>query len=52
MNIPIVFLGRGAIVPNVDGIQHLLQCSSTATEPQINFEDLVADDILLGMYVW
>ncbi|KAK3745448.1 hypothetical protein QZH41_016246 [Actinostola sp. cb2023] len=41
------FTGRGAIVPNLEGIEHLLQCSSTAVNSQIDFEDLVADNILL-----
>ena len=43
-----MFLGRAAIVPNLDGLEHLLQCSSTAVRSQIEFEDLKADDIMLG----
>ncbi|KAK3727617.1 hypothetical protein QZH41_006001 [Actinostola sp. cb2023] len=41
------FTGRGAIVPNLDGIEHLLQCESTAVHSQIDFSELTVDDISL-----
>ncbi|KAK3696834.1 hypothetical protein QZH41_011722 [Actinostola sp. cb2023] len=40
------FTGRGAIVPNLDGIE-LLQCESTAVHSQIDFSELTVDDISL-----
>lgn len=43
-------LGRGAILPNLDGLEGLLECSSTASEPQIDIEYLKPDDILLSMF--
>jgi hypothetical protein len=45
-----LFIGRGAVVANVDGLEHLLQCSSTAVHSQIDFTDLKADDIILGWH--
>lgn len=45
-----MFIGRGAIVPNLDGLEHLLQCSSTAVHSQIDFKDLTVDDINLGRH--
>lgn len=44
----VMLIGWGAILPNLDGLEHLLQCSSTATHSQIDFRDLKADDINLG----
>ena len=42
------YIGRGAILPNLDGLEHLLQCPATASHSQIDFADLKADDINLG----
>jgi len=41
-------LGLGAIVPRLDGIEHLLECPETTSKPQIDFETLSANHILLG----
>lgn len=44
-----MIIGRGAIVPNLDGIHvELLQCESTAVHSQIDFSELTVDDISLG----
>ena len=32
----------------MDGIEHLLQCPETTNKPQIDFQTLSADHILLG----
>lgn len=44
------FTVRGAIIPNCDGIQHLLHDPVTSQEPQRDLSMLKAEDLFIGMY--
>lgn len=42
------FTGRGALLPNLVGIEDLFNNEDTCTRPQHPVEELVAKDVLLG----
>lgn len=42
------FTGRGALLPNLVGIEDLFNNEDTCTRPQRPVEELVAKDVLLG----
>lgn len=42
------FTGRGALLPNLVGIEHLFQSEETCTQPQRPVQELVAKDVLIG----
>ena len=43
------FTGRGAIIPDMSGLDELMACKETATEPQKEVSDINPEDILLGI---
>ena len=44
------FTVRGAIIPNCNGIQHLLNNPETSQEPQRQLSLLKAEDLFIGLY--
>lgn len=42
------FTGRGALLPNLVGIEDLFQAEETCTQPQRPVQELVAKDVLIG----
>ena len=42
------FTGRAVIIPDLADITELLSCKETTTEPQIDIESIMPEDILLG----
>lgn len=42
------FTGRGAIIPDMSGLDELMACKETAAEPQKEVSDINPEDILLG----
>ena len=42
------FTGRGALVPNLEGIEDLFQTEETCSQPQRPVKELIAEDVLLG----
>ena len=42
------FTGRGALVPNLEGIEDLFQTEETCSQPQRPVKELVVEDVLLG----
>ena len=44
------FTVRGAIIPNCNGIQHLLNDPEMSQEPQRQLSLLKAEDLFIGVY--
>ena len=42
------FTGRGALLPNLVGIEDLFRAEETCTQPQRPVQELVAKDVLIG----
>ena len=42
------FTGRGALLPNLVGIEDLFEAEETCTQPQRPVQELVAKDVLIG----
>ena len=43
-----IFTGCAVIIPDLADITELLSCKETTTEPQIDIESIMPEDILLG----